>query len=199
MDRAPDPRRRRADMHSLTRAESYVVLASAPQALPRPPINRRHFLASYCSHRDHLHDVVFDPIYFGVLWSQQDRARINACLEVKRAMGVNAIQLCVQGGYPGYWNGQTFDFRQQPKIYGELCTYIRDAGFTPIILVATADGGTHREIYDGTMARVLEATAHLASDAWYCAGYEQNLDRGGAYSARQQHDAALLIREYVGI
>src|SRR5262245_12148117 len=186
-------------MHTLTRAESYLLLATAPGRPVPTPIDRRHFVASYCSHRDHLHDVVFDPIYFGVLWSQQDRARINACLEVKRAMGVNAIQLAVQGGYPGYWNGQTFDFRPRPQEYGALCMYIRDHGFTPIILVATADGGTHQEIYNGQMARVLEATAHLASDAWYCAGYEQNLDRGGAYSARQQHDAALVIREYVGI
>jgi hypothetical protein len=64
--------------------------------------------------------------------------------------------------------------------------------------VGTADGGTHVEIYDGTMARLLDATAHLASQAWYCAGYEQDLDRGGGYSARQQHDAAHLMRAHVG-
>src|SRR5215471_3875402 len=185
-------------MKMLTKPESYVVLASAPAPVPRPPVDRRHFLASYCSHRDQLGEVVFDPIYFGCLWAEQDRARINACLDIKRAMGVNAIQLAVQGGYPGYWNGQTFDFRSDPSEYGELCTYIRDQGFTPVILVATADGGTHREIYDGTMQRVLEAVRELAGVAWFCAGYEQNLDRGGAYSARQQHDAALLMRRVLG-
>src|SRR5262245_45550645 len=182
----------------MTTADAYVILASGTTAMPTRPRDRRTMRASYCSHRDSYGDVVFDPIYFGVLWTQNNRARIMDCLATKRVLGVDAIQLCVQGGYPGYWNGQTFDFRNQPQQYADLCTYIRDAGFTPVILVATADGGTHVEIYNGQMQRVLEATAHLAKDAWYCAGYEQNLDRGGAYSARQQHDAALLMRRVLG-
>lgn len=166
---------------------------------PAPgPVDRRTMKASYCSHRDDDGEVVFDPIYFGLWWQNGARDILDACLAVKRRLGVNAIQLCVQGGYGSYMDGATYDFRADPAEYGRLCTYVRDEGFTPIILVATADGGTHKEIYDGTMQRVLEATAHLANDAWYCAGYEQNLDRGGAYSARQQHDAALLIRKVVG-
>jgi len=182
----------------MTTAEQYYLLASGTAGAPGRPLDRRTMRASYCSHRDRSGDVVFDPIYFGVLWSEGNMTRIDDCLATKRALGVDAIQLCVQGGYPGYWNGKTFDFRSYPADYGALCTYIREAGFTPIILVATADGGTHQEIYNGQMARVLEATAHLAKDAWFCAGYEQNLDRGGAYSARQQHDAALLMRRVLG-
>src|SRR4030095_4104104 len=162
------------------------------------PLDRRTMKASYCSHRDDEGDVVFDPIYFGVWWQRGARDRLDACLKVKRQLGVNAIQLCVQGGYGDYMDGATYDFRGDPDEDGRLRNSVRDEGFTPVILVPTADGGTHVEIYDGTMQRVLEATAHLAKDAWYCAGYEQNLDRGGAYSARQQHDAALLIRRIVG-
>jgi len=187
-------------MATLTPTETYIALVQgASGAAPAPrPLDRRTLHASYCSHRDSTGEVVFDPIYFGVLWADGNRARIDDCLATKRGLGVDAIQLCVQGGYGSYFGGRTFDFRSHPSQYGDLCTYMRDAGFVPIILVATADGGTHKEIYDGTMQRVLEATAHLAKDAWYCAGYEQNLDRGGAYSARQQHDAALLMRQVCG-
>jgi hypothetical protein len=179
-------------------AERYVILANAASETAPGPLDRRTMKASYCSHRDDEHEVVFDPIYFGVWWDRGDRARLDACLDIKRGLGANAVQLCVQGGYGSYMDGATYDFRGTPQRYADLCTYVRDEGFIPVILVATADGGTHREIYDGTMQRVLEVTAHLAKDAWYCAGYEQNLDRGGAYSARQQHDAALLIRRVVG-
>src|SRR5262245_22471604 len=154
--------------------------------------------ASYCSHRDHENQVVFDPIYFGVWWDRGDRARLDQCLQVKRSLGADAVQLCVQGGYGAYMGGATYDFRQNVQKYADLCTYVRDQGFIPIILIATADGGTHKEIYNGQMEKVLNATAHLAKDSWYCAGYEQNLDRGGAYSARQQHDAALLMRRVLG-
>jgi hypothetical protein len=183
-----------------TAAEAYVILAGTSGAPPGPsgPLDRRTMKASYCSHRDQNGEVVFDPIYFGVYWGRNDRARLDACLQVKRQLGANAVQLCVQGGYPGYMAGATYDYRGNPSEYGRLCTYVRDAGFTPVILLATADGGTHAEIYNGQMQRILDATAHLAKDAWYCAGYEQNLDRGGAFSARQQHDAALLIRQTVG-
>ena len=178
---------------------AYLVLAGGASRGPAPgPRDRRTMKASYCSHRDHENEVVFDPIYFGVWWSRGDRARLDRCLDVKRALGANAIQLCVQGGYGDYLDGATFDFRSDVAEYGRLCTYVRDEGFIPVILVATADGGTHVEIYNGTMQRVLEATAHLAKDAWYCPGYEINLDRGGAYNARQSHDAMLLIRRIIG-
>ena len=183
----------------MTAAETYLVLAGSASRGPAPgPRDRRTMKASYCSHRDHVGEVVFDPIYFGVCWDVGAYERLDRCCATKRALGVDAIQLCVQGGYGDYRDGATFDFRQRPEVYGELCTYVRDQGFTPIILVGTADGGTHVEIYNGQMARTLDATAHLAADSWYCAGYEQNLDRGGAYSARQQHDAALLIRDRIG-
>src|SRR5262245_5002131 len=184
-------------MQTLTPQETYVVLSGRSSA-PPVPTDRRNFRASYCSHRDQWNEVVFDPIYFGVLWDRGDRARIDSCLATKRSLGVNTIQLAAQGGYGSYFGGATYDFRQRPDVYGDLCTYIRDAGFSPVILVGTADGGTHVEIYDGTMARLLDATARLANDAWYCAGYEQDLDRGGGYSARQMHDAANLMRAHVG-
>jgi len=184
---------------SPTATDTYLVMASAGGApTPVGPLDRRTMKASYCSHRDADGEVVFDPIYFGVWWDRGDRARLDRCLATKRQLGANAVQLCVQGGYGGYMNGDTYDFRGNPQKYGELCTYVRDSGFIPVILLATADGGTHVEIYDGTMQRVLDATAHLAKDAWYCPGYEINLDRGGAFNARQQHDAMLLIRKSVG-
>jgi len=183
----------------LTPAEQYLVLASGAKTSPSPrPRDRRAFRASYCSHRDDTGDVVFDPIYFGVLWAEGNRARIDRCLETKRAMGVDAIQLCVQGGYPGYWQGKTFDFRGNPQRYGDLCRYIRNAGFTPIILVSTADGGTSVEIYDGTMRNVLKAVKDLARDAWFCHGYEVNADRGGGFTAKQTDDAIALEREVLG-
>lgn len=185
-------------MRTLTRAETTLVLNSTPATVPRPPRDRRNFLASYCSHRDHNHEVVFDPIYFGYWWQAGDRTRLDKCLDVKRSIGVNAVQVCVQGGYPGYMDGKTYDFRQNVAEYGRLCDYLVAEGMTPIILVGTADGGTHVEIYNGQMARTLDATAHLAKEAWYIAGYEQNLDRGGAYSCKQMDDALQLMRSKVG-
>jgi hypothetical protein len=185
-------------MRTLTRVETTTLVLNSAARPPRPPRDRRNFLASYCSHRDHEGDVVFDPIYFGVWWQNGDRARLDRCLEVKRSLGVNAIQLAAQGGYPGYMAGATYDYRQNLGEYGALCDYIVAEGFTPIILVGTADGGTHVEIYNGQMARTLDATAHLAKDAWYCAGYEQNLDRGGAYNCKNMDDALKLMRAHVG-
>lgn len=165
---------------------------------PGPPPDRRHFLASYCSHRDAQGEVVFDPIYFGYLWATGQRSRLDACLDAKRRLGCNALQLCVQGGYPGYMGGVTYDFRGNLGEYARLCDYVVGEGFTPLILVGTADGGTHQEIYNGQMARTLDAVAHLASQAWFCAGYEQNLDRGGAYNCKNMDDALGLMRSHLG-
>src|SRR5262245_36239113 len=192
-------------MRTLTRVETTVVVAAAGAKPPHPPRDRRNFLASYCSHRDQYGDVVFDPIYFGVWWANGDLDRLAGCLAVKRAMGVNAVQLAPQGGYPGYMAGATYDFKNDLANYGRLCTFIVSEGFTPIILVGTADGpsdsaptGTWVEIYNGQMSRTLDATAHLNKDAWYCAGYEQNLDRGGGYNCKQMDDALQLMRAHVG-
>jgi hypothetical protein len=183
----------------LTAAEAYVVLSGAQGgAEPAGPLDRRTMKASYCSHRDHEGAVVFDPIYFGLYWGRNDRARLDACLRVKRQLGANAVQLCVQGGYGDYMAGATFDYRGNPAEYGRLCTYVRDEGFTPVILVGTADGYTHTAIYDGSMARVLDATAHLAGDAWYCSGYEVDMDRGGGYTAKETDDAIALMRAHTG-
>jgi len=179
-------------------ARAYTVLAGTSAVAPRPGGDRRTMRASYCSHRDHLGAPVFDAIYFGVYWALGDRSRLDACLQVKRQLGADAVQLCVQGGYPGYLNGATFDFRGNVSEYAKLCDYVAGQGFIPIIMVCTADGGTHQEIYNGQMARTLDATAHLAKQSWYCGGYEWNLDRGGAFSARQQHDAMLLMRKQLG-
>lgn len=179
--------------------DAFLAMHSGAESAPPPrPLDRRNFRASYCSHRDHVGRVVFDPIYFGLLWDMNDRATIDACLAVKRAMGVDAIQLCVQGGYPDYAAGKTFDFRTRPEVYAGLCDYIHAAGFTPIILIGTADGETYQEIYNGTMRAVLEATKHLAPFAWWCPGYEVNADRGGGFTAKQTDDALGLIRSVVG-
>src|SRR5262245_51011421 len=115
----------------MTPAEAYVVLSSASVATPSGPRDRRTMKASYCSHRDHTGAVVFDPIYFGVWWQRGDRARLDRCLDVKRRLGVDAIQLAVQGGYGGYMDAATFDFRSDVAEYGRLCTYVRDEGFIP--------------------------------------------------------------------
>lgn len=163
-----------------------------------PPADRKSFRSSFCSHRDDHGEPMFDPVYFGVMWKRGDLPSIDAMLETKRELGLTACILCVQGSYGNYLGGESFDFRSDPEVYGDLCRYVRDRGFTPIILVGTADGGTWKEIYDGTMARVLDAVADLAPDAWYCAGYEQDLDRGGGYSARQMDDALRLMRDRLG-
>jgi hypothetical protein len=142
--------------------------------------------------------VVFDPLYFGNLWDQGDYTTIDGCLDIKRALGVDTIMVAVQGGYGDYMGGRTFDFRQRPDYFGDLAKYIFQRGFTPICMVGTADGGTHVEIYNGTMQRVLEAIKPLAAHGWFCAGYEQDLDRGGGYSARQMDDALILMRHVLG-
>lgn len=178
-------------------ASAYVLL-SAETLTPVVPRDRLTMRASYCSHRDQTGAVVFDPIYFGLLWDKGDKATIDRCLDVKRTMGVDAVQLCIQGGYPAYADGRTYDFRQRPDVYARLCHYIYDAGFTPVMLVGTADGGTHVEIYNGTMQRALNELGDLAASGWYCAGYEQDLDRGGGYNARQMDDALLLMRDELG-
>lgn len=162
------------------------------------PTDRAHFRSSFCSHRDADGEPVFDPVYFGVMWKRGDLASIDGMLETKRELGLTAIILCVQGSYGSYLGGESFDFRSDPDSFGDLCGHVLARGFTPIILVGTADGGTWREIYDGTMARVLDAVKDLAGEAWFCAGYEQDLDRGGGYSARQMDDALRLMRDRLG-
>src|SRR5262245_14164869 len=94
-------------------APAYVILSGDSRATPPRPSghDRKTMRAADCSHRDHEGAPVFDAIYFGVYWSRGDRSRLDACLRVKRDLGVDAVQLCVQGGYPGYLSGATYDFR----------------------------------------------------------------------------------------
>lgn len=162
------------------------------------PGDRMNFRASMCSTRDGAGVVVFDPIYFGTAWVAGWRDRIDACLDDKRRRGITAVLLAVQGGYRDYLNGETFDFHANPSELNLLARYVRDRGFVPIIMVGTADGGTDREIYDGTMQRVCDALKELATSAWFCAGYEQNMDRGGGYTAKNMDDALLLMRRRLG-
>lgn len=179
-------------------ASAYAVLRAADDRQPSPPLDRLTMRGSYCSHRDHNNQVVFDPIYFGVCWDKGDLSNIDRCLDVKRELGANAVQLCVQGGYGGYMHGATYDFRQRPDDYAALCHYIVASGFIPVVLVGTADGGTWHEIYNGTMLRILDRLTDIADRGWFCAGYEQDLDRGGGYSAHQIDDALWLMRDTLG-
>src|SRR5215831_5581187 len=125
-------------MTPLSAMDVYLVLSGSSSSgggvPPAAPRDRRTMTASYCSHRDDQGEVVFDPIYFGVWWQRNDRARLDRALDIKRSLGVNAVQLCVQGGYGSYMGGATYDFRQHPEEYGALCTYVRDEGFIPVIL-----------------------------------------------------------------
>src|SRR5262252_8859949 len=104
---------RRIEATTMTRPDAAYVVLSGTSSRPSPaPLDRRTMRASYCSHRDDAGAVVFDPIYFGVLWDAGARSTLDACCRRKAELGVDAIQLCVQGGYPGYFDGKTFDFRQ---------------------------------------------------------------------------------------
>lgn len=192
-------------LHCLGIDEFGVVDAKTPLSMFQtvyleesyPPADREDICASYCSHRDQRNEVVFDPVYFGKLWDIGDRERIDGCLEIKRFMGVNTVMIAVQGAYGDYLGGG-FDFKTRPQVFADLCLYIIEAGFTPICMVGTADSGTHVEIYDGTMSRICQALAPYADKCWFCAGYEQDLDRGGGYNTRQMDDALLLMRDILG-
>jgi len=190
-------------MHTLTPAETYVVLASPSGSTPPTPgvwptIDAGPIMASYCSHRDGEGAVVFDPIYFGVGFDEFDADDLEQCLVVKRSLGITDVVLAIAGGYPGYMNGRSFDWRADPARLHACAVWMLDRGFRPIIYVCTADGGTEREIFDGTMRHVCEALADLADHAWYSLGWEVDKDRGGAFTAGQQSEGLLVMRRALG-
>ena len=178
-----------------------VIEADGPA--PWPPgkwrtVNDGPIAASYCSHKDHEGQVCFDPIYFGNYWDQQRWDEIDACLTLKRSLGLTDIVIAVQGGYGDYMGGQTFDFRNDPSRLHALAAYVLDHGFRPIIYVCTADGGTEKEIYNGVMDSVCRALVDLVPYAWFSIGWEVDKDRGGAFTAGQASDALLCCRRALG-
>src|SRR5215471_12408250 len=183
----------------MTTAATYVILSGVGfQVGPWPRVDAGPVNASYCSHRDHEGSVCFDPIYFGVYWDRGDVAELEACLQVKRDLGLTDVVIAVQGGYGSYLGGATFDFRSDPTQLRALAGWLLDRGFRPLIYVCTADGGTEKEIYDGTMARICGALADLVEHAWFSIGWEVDRDRGGAFTAGQASDALLVCRQALG-
>lgn len=184
-------------MHTLTPLE-VAILAQTQAGRAWPLVSDGPMIASYCSHRDHDGEVCFDPIYFGVMWRTQELAELEACLNVKRRLGLTDVVIAVQGGYGDYLGGATFDFRKDPQRLHDLAVFLLQRGFRPLIYVCTADGGTEWEIYDGTMQRVCAALTDLVDSAWFSIGWEVNKDRGGAFTAGQTSDALLLCRRVLG-
>lgn len=189
-------------MHSYTLDEMYVVISGTGSgslgAWPTcdvAPIN-----ASYCSHKLPSHGGIacFDPIYFGVYWAIGAYDEIEHALTTKRALGITDVCIAIAGGYGDYLSGATFDFRGDPLKLRSLAGYLLDRGFRPLIYVCTADGGTEKEIYNGTMQRVCEALVDLVDHAWFSIGWEVDRDRGGAFTAGQASDALLLCRRVLG-
>jgi hypothetical protein len=183
----------------MTATEAWAILSTPssdtpPPLGPWPTTDAAPLRASYCSHTDGDGTVVFDPIFFGVYWSVGDTATLERCLEQKRKLGLTDVCIAVQGGYRDYLNGATFDWRSTPKMLHDLGAWLLARGFRPVIYVCTADGGTHEEIYNGTMQRVCEALVDLVKHAWYSIGWEVDRDRGGAFTAGQASDALLLCR-----
>src|SRR5262245_35976793 len=180
--------------------ETYIVISSAssgPSPLgPWPKCDAAPINASYCSHSLPFHDgdACFDPIFFGVYWAIGETGEIDNALDVKRSLGFTDVCIAIAGGYGGYMDGATFDFREDPIKLRSLAGYLLDRGFRPLIYVCTADGGTEKEIYNGTMQRVCEALVDLVDHAWFSIGWEVDRDRGGAFSAGQASDALLLCR-----
>jgi len=189
-------------MQTLTLTDAYWVLANTQTAtVPTgkwPTIDSGPINGSFCSHRDGEGEVVFDPIYFGVYWDRGQVAELERCLAVKRSLGLTDVVIAIAGGYGGYFAGATFDFHPNPQRLHDLATWLLDRGFRPIIYVCTADGGTEREIYDGTMERVCHAVRDLAESAWFCLGWEVDRDRGGAFTAGQASDGLKVMRKALG-
>jgi hypothetical protein len=187
-----------------TPAQTTVIVSAATSRGPRPPlgvwptIDASPICASYCSHCDDQATVVFDPIYFGVYWDVGDTERLDACLDIKRALSITDVVIAVQGGYRDYLNGATFDWRADPDMLHALAVWLLDRGFRPIIYVCTADGGTEKEIYDGTMARICGELVDLIDHTWFSIGWEVDRDRGGAFTAGQASDALLVCRQALG-
>lgn len=114
-----------------------------------------NYKASFCSHRDSLKNVVFDPAFSNA----SDKMRYD-WLKVKNRMTVTHMVLCPINRYPAYDHiVPSFDFQSPsdlaikfiPRVYE-----VQNAGLIPHIKITNGDPEDQARVEDGRFRRTCE-------------------------------------------